>query len=156
VDNASLLVTRLKEWAKTHKVPITQELAQIERKLAKFASKTSTRSKNDERQKSSKKPDKPKKVANNARVTSSSEKINFNVKKIVLPVKGACHFCKAKSASQFVYTLTNSQKVIVCGNCVGKQRKRNKKKAKVKPKDRYVDAMERLVPGSYGSGRKSR
>lgn len=150
MDNANILVSRLKEWAKTNKVPITQELTQIERKLAKSASKTSTRSKNGEKQKLSKKPDK----ANNVQATLSSGKIDFNIQKMVLAVKGSCHFCKAKSASQIVYTLTNSKKVIVCGNCVGKQQKRNKNRTKAKVT--YVDAMERLVPGSYGSGRKSR
>ncbi|TOM08329.1 hypothetical protein [Vibrio parahaemolyticus] len=155
MDNARIIISRLKEWARSNQVPITQELNQIDRKLAEFYKcSTSVSAKNLTQKQSSKKPKikrKPKTVVNNL-IESCLDKINFNIKKVIIPVKGSCHFCKVKGISQDAYKLTNNQTAIVCSKCAKKQRKINSQKNKVI----YVDAMERLVPGSYGSGKKAR
>ncbi|MFW1030973.1 hypothetical protein ACEWA3_23020 [Vibrio parahaemolyticus] len=156
MDNARIIISRLKEWARSNQVPITQELNQIDRKLAEFYKySASVSAKNLTQKQSSKKSKtkrKPKTVVNNNPIESCLDKINFNIKKVIIPVKGSCHFCKVKGISQDAYKLTNNQTAIVCSKCVKKQRKINSQKNKVI----YVDAMERLVPGSYGSGKKAR
>lgn len=152
MNDALIIIKRLNEWAKKNQVPIIGELNKIECKLSEFYRKSVA----DQIKKPTikKKPIKGK--LKNVSVTHSdvkfTEQINFKVKKIVIPVKGTCHFCTLKGISQDVYKLSNNKEVIVCARCVKKQRKQSQIKNKVL----YVDAMERVVSGSYGSGKKSR
>lgn len=152
MNDALIIIKRLNEWAKKNQVPIIDELNKIECKLSEFYRKSVA----DQIKKPTikKKPIKGK--LKNVSVTHSdvkfTEQINFKVKKIVIPVKGTCHFCTLKGISQDVYKLSNNKEVIVCAKCAKKQRKQSQIKNKVL----YVDAMERVVSGSYGSGKKSR
>ncbi|EOW9236025.1 TPA: hypothetical protein RUZ94_003486 [Vibrio cholerae] len=152
MNDARVIVSRLSEWAKKNQVPIIDELNRIEHELSEFYRKPVVEL--AEKSPTKKKP--KKKKLKNASVAHSdgrcTEQINFKVKKVVIPVKGTCHFCSLKGVSQDVYKLTNSKEVIVCAKCVKKQRKKNQIKNKVV----YVDAMERVVSGCYGSGKKSR
>ncbi|XEI32269.1 hypothetical protein NMD14_16205 [Aeromonas veronii] len=152
MNDALIIIKRLNEWAKKNQVPIIGELNKIECKLSEFYRKSVA----DQIKKPTIKKKPKKEKLNNVSVTHSdvkfTEQINFNVKKIVIPVKGTCHFCTLKGISQDVYKLSNNKEVIVCAKCVKKQRKQSQIKNKVL----YVDAMERVVSGSYGSGKKSR
>lgn len=151
MENLEAIIRQLEIWANNNKVSIQCELKSIDKKIKKFYTNNSLTTKvSSTLPPKNKKPLSPPKVGNKKTQPKSDEKINFKIKKLTLPVKGICHFCT--SMSQDVYKTENNKNIIACTKCVKKKRKINNKKGNTE----YIDAMSRLVPGCYGSGKSSR